>query len=68
LSAVTFSSGNPGCQALAPGYFLEDCAGLVVERHDATFGFIHPTVKEYGDKRLTSFEANAGLLTKNPDF
>jgi hypothetical protein len=47
---VTFSPGNPDAGRLVPNYFLEDCAGMIVERHDATLGFIHPTVKEYVKK------------------
>lgn len=46
LSAVSFSSGNPEIDRPAPEYILRVCGSLVEERSDATFSFIHVSVKE----------------------
>lgn len=46
LSAVAFSTGNPDIQLPAPEYVLSVCGSLVEERSDATFSFIHVSVKE----------------------
>ncbi|KAM0267836.1 hypothetical protein ACHAPA_005433 [Fusarium lateritium] len=47
LSAITFSAGDPSVSRLAPQFLLEICGTLIEERHDATFAFIHNSVKEF---------------------
>ncbi|KAL6352221.1 hypothetical protein LRP88_14426 [Fusarium phalaenopsidis] len=46
LSAITFSSGDPGVDRLAPQYILDICGTLVEERRESTLAFIHNSVKE----------------------
>ena len=46
LSAITFSSGDPGVDRLAPQYILDICGALVEERRESTLAFIHNSVKE----------------------
>ncbi|RFU25006.1 hypothetical protein B7463_g11335, partial [Scytalidium lignicola] len=47
LSAVSFSSGDPEVDLLAPEYTLDICGPLIEERRDTTLAFIHVSVKEY---------------------
>lgn len=46
LSAITFSSGDPDVDRLAPQYIVDICGTLVEERMDSTLAFIHISVKE----------------------
>ncbi|KAL5445537.1 hypothetical protein PMIN06_008076 [Paraphaeosphaeria minitans] len=47
LSAVTFGQGNPEVDRLVPPYILDIYRSLMEERRDATFAFIHVSVKEF---------------------
>ncbi|KIL88700.1 hypothetical protein FAVG1_07948 [Fusarium avenaceum] len=47
LSAIAFSAGDTTVSRLAPQFLLEICGTLIEERKDATFAFIHNSVKEF---------------------
>ncbi|KAH9885562.1 hypothetical protein F4778DRAFT_774332 [Xylariomycetidae sp. FL2044] len=47
LSAVSFSTGDPHINHIAPQYILDICGSLIDQRGNTTVNFIHVSVKDF---------------------